>query len=113
MVVLAVSGCGGGFGSGFLPPPRKMPVSSPVTLSRDGRVVTARGVIACGHRPLLVARTYPNRVTLTWVNPDTNCNAEAIKQVVVSVTLSSPLGARKLVQASTGERIRYRIRQTG
>ncbi len=113
IAALAVTGCSTfpDRGADFPPPPRYAPVSSPVTVSANGRVITARGVIACGHRPLLVARSHPDRVTLTWVNPDTNCNAEAIKPVTVSVSLAAPLGSRKLVQASTGKPIRYRTLQ--
>jgi hypothetical protein len=107
-LILAVSACGG-HGADFPPPPRTTPVASPVALSSDGRVITAHGVIACGHRPLLIARSYPNRVTLTWVNPDTHCHAEAIKRVTISVSLPFPLGTRQLVQASTGKPIRYYI----
>jgi hypothetical protein len=109
-LVLAVSACGGTV-TGFPPPPRTVAVDSPVTLSADGRVITARGVIACGHRPLLIARSHPSRVTLTWVNPDTHCQAEAIQPVTVSVSLPSPLGTRQLLQASTGQLIRYHIRR--
>jgi hypothetical protein len=112
VLVLAVAACGRA-GADFPAPPRYAPVSSPVTVSANGRVITARGVIACGHRPRLVARSYPGRVTLTWVNPDTNCNAEAVRPVVVSVSLPVPLGSRKLVQASTGRRIRYRTTRSG
>jgi hypothetical protein len=107
-LMFAVSACGG-HGADFPSPPRTAPVASPVTLSSDGRAITAQGVIACGHRPLLIARSYPNRVTLTWVNPDTDCRAEAIKQVTISVSLPSRLGTRQLVQASTGKPIRYHI----
>jgi len=110
VLMLAVSACGS-HGAGFPPPPRTAPVASPVTLSSDGRVITARGVIACGHRPLLIARSHPNRVTLTWVNPGTHCDAEAIKPIAVSVSLPSALGTRQLVQASTGKPIRYHISQ--
>ena len=104
---LVAVGCGG-TNADFPPPPRTAPVNSLVLVSANGRVLTARGAIACGHRPLLVARSYPDRVTLTWVNPDTSCNAEAIKQVTVSTSLPTPLGGRALVQASTGARISYR-----
>jgi hypothetical protein len=58
--------------------------------------------VACGHDPQLVARSYPRKVTLTWVSPDTRCNAEVIRFAVVSVRLSAPLGNRALVQASGG-----------
>ena len=110
-LMLAVSACGvlAGHGADFPSPPRTAPVASSVTLSSDRRVITAQGVIACGHRPLLIARPYPNRVTLTWVNPDTHCHAEAIGQVTISVLLPSPLGTRQLVQPSTGKPIRYHI----
>lgn len=110
VLMLTGSSCGG-HGADFPPPPRTAPVASPVTLSSDGRVITARGVIACGHRPLLIARSYPNRVTLTWVNPGTACDAEAIMPITVSVSLPSPLGTRQLVQASTGKPIRYHVSQ--
>jgi len=103
---LAVVACGGN-GADFPPPPRNPPVVSPVTLSQHGRVITVRADLACGHRPLLIARSYPHRVTLRLVNPDTNCHAEAIKLVDVSVTLSAALGARHLAQAPTGKPIKY------
>jgi hypothetical protein len=92
----------------FPHPPRTLPVNSLVLISANGRVLTARGAIACGRRPVLVAHSFPDRVTLTWINPDTSCNAEAIRPVTVSTTLPVPLGSRALVQASTGARIRYR-----
>ncbi|MHB1431710.1 MAG: hypothetical protein ACYCVZ_06310 [Streptosporangiaceae bacterium] len=82
-------------------------------MSANGRIITATGAIACGHRPILVARAYPGRVTLKWVNPDTKCNAEAIVPVTVSVTLASPLGYRKLVQASDGAPIPYHVQRQG
>jgi hypothetical protein len=106
-LAVAVGGCASAIPS-WPHPPRTVPVDSPVLISASGRVLTARGVIACGHRPLLVARSYPDRVTLTWINPDTSCNAEAIKPVTVSTSLPTPLGSRALVQASTGARIRCR-----
>jgi hypothetical protein len=82
-----------------------------VFVSDHGRVISARGVVACGHQPLLVAHSYPHRVTLTWINTDTSCNAEAIQPVWVSTTLPKPLGARSLVQASSGKPIAYRKTQ--
>lgn len=106
-LAVGVGGCGSGTPA-FPHPPRAAPVNSLVLISANGRVLTARGAIACGHRPLLVARSYPDRVTLTWINPDTSCNAEAIKPVTVSTSLPTPLGSRALVQASTGARVRYR-----
>ena len=110
IAALTATGCSTspGRGADFPPPPHYAPVSQPVTVSANGRVITARGVIACGHRPLLIVRSHPDRVTLTWVNPDTNCNAEATKAVTVSVSLAAPLGSRKLVQALTGKPVRYR-----
>lgn len=104
-LVVAVSACGGN--ESWPHPPKTEPVDSLVLLSANGRVLTARGAMACGRRPLLVARSDSDRVTLTWVNPDTSCNAEAIKQVIVSTTLPMPLGSRILVQAATGRKIRY------
>lgn len=62
--------------------------------------------MACGHDPRLVARSYPRKVTLTWVSPDTTCNAEVIRFAVVSVRLPAPLGNRALVQASGGGAVR-------
>ena len=102
-----VVGCGS-VGANFPSPPRVAPVSSQVLLSSNGRVITAKGVIACGHRPILVARSYPGRVTLMWFNPDTDCHAEAIRAVWVRAVLPQPLGKRTLIQASTGKLISYR-----
>jgi hypothetical protein len=109
-VLLLLPACGA-TNADFPPPPRTAEITSAVTVSPDGKVITARGVIACGHRPVLVARSYPGRVTLEWVNPDTSCNAEAIMAVFVIVRLSVPLGHRRLVQASTGTPIPYHISQ--
>jgi hypothetical protein len=47
--------------------------------------------------------------TLTWINPDTNCNAEAIKPVWVRTTLREPLARRALVQASNGQPIAHKL----
>jgi len=105
-LAIAVGGCASAIPS-WPHPPRTAPVNSLVLISANGRVLTARGAMACGHRPLLVARSYPDRVTLTWINPDTSCNAEAIKTVAVSTSLADPLGSRALLQASTGARVRY------
>lgn len=110
-LAFAVGGCGGQ-GAGWPQPPRAAPINSLVLVSANGRVLTARGVIACDHRPLLVARSYQDRVTLTWINPDTSCNAEAIQPVTVGTALPRPLGGRALVQASTGSPIRYRKAQS-
>jgi hypothetical protein len=60
-----------------------------------------------GRDPRLVARSYPSEVTLVWVNPDTNCNAETLRRPVVRITLAEPLGDRLLVQSSGGGRIPY------
>ena len=104
---LVLAACSTSGGSGFPREPRFEEVSSPVLLSHDGRVITVRGVIVCGHRPVLIAHSYPHRITLKWFNPDTNCDAEAIKGVMVSVSLPDPLGHRQLVQASNGRPIRH------
>jgi len=94
-----------GSGANFPNPPRLTPVTQ-VVVSADGRVLTSRGPVACGHDPRLVARSYPRKVTLTWVSPDTNCNAEVIRFAVVSVRLPARLGNRALVQASGGGAVR-------
>ena len=104
--MLAFSGCGG---MSFPAPPRNPPVVSPVMISRDGRVITVRAAMACGHRPQLIARSYTHRVSLRLINPDINCHAESFPAIDVSVTLPHPLGARRLVQASTGKQIRYHV----
>jgi hypothetical protein len=80
-------------------------VSAPVLVSQDGRVITGVGGIICGHRSLLVARSYPRKVTLKWVNPDTNCNAEAVRAVPARARLSAPLGNRALVQVVSGPQV--------
>ena len=107
-IILTASACGND-NSGFPPPPRNPPVVSPVLLSQDGRIITVRAARACGHRPLLIARSYPHRVTLLLVNPDVSCNAEAIAVISVSVTLPAPLGHRRLVQAHDGQPVRYHL----
>lgn len=104
---LMAAGCGVlGSGSGFPSPPRQSPVTT-VLVSADGRVITGVGGMACGHDPRLVARSYPRKVTLIWVNPDTNCNGETLRSAVVRIRLQEPLGNRPLVQASGGSRIPY------
>jgi hypothetical protein len=107
MLGLLAAGCGVlGPGSGFPNPPPESPVTT-VLVSAKGRVITGVGGMACGHDPRLVARSYPDKVTLVWVNPDTNCNAETLRSAVVRIRLPEPLGSRPLVQASGGSRIPY------
>jgi uncharacterized membrane protein YtjA (UPF0391 family) len=106
-LLAAISGWAG-IGAGWTHPARVVPVISPVLLGAGGRVITARGVAACGRRPLLVAHSYATHVTLTWINPDTHCTSEAIRPVLVSTRLPAPLGGRALIQASTGRRIVYK-----
>ncbi len=104
---LMAAGCATlGSGSGFPSPPRQSPVTT-VLVSADGRVITGVGGMACGHDPRLVARSYPRKVTLIWINPDTNCNGETLESTVVPIRLPKPLGNRPLVQASGGSRIPY------
>lgn len=102
---LLAAGCGIP-GADFPHPPRRFPVAT-VLVSADGRVITAVGGQACGHEPRLVARSYPDKVTLVWVNPDTNCNVETARAVAVRITLPEALGARPLVHASGRGRIPY------
>jgi hypothetical protein len=108
VLVLAVSACG--FPQEFPAPPRNAPVVLPVKISPDGRIITVRAAEPCGHRPLLIARSYPHRVTLRLVNRDiSSCHVEAVGVISVSVTLPHPLGTRQLVQALTGKPIKYHI----
>ncbi len=110
VLVLAVSACGVGFPPDFPAPPRNAPIVLPVKVSPDGRIITVRAAKPCGHRPLLIARSYPHRVTLRLVNRDiSNCHVEAVGVISVSVTLTHPLGTRQLVQALTGKPIKYHI----
>ena len=76
-------------------------------VSADGRVLTGFGPVECGHDPRLVAGSNPSMVTLIWLNPDTNCNAEVLQHAVVQATLPMPLGDRRLVQASGGGPVPY------
>jgi hypothetical protein len=79
-------------------------------ISQDGRVITARAARPCGHRPLLIARSYLHRVALRLVNQDAgNCHADAVGVISVSVTLPHPLGNRRLVQALNGWPIKYHV----
>lgn len=88
-------------------PPRTSPVSGQVLVSADGRVITGIGPRACGHAPRLVARSYPGKVTLTWVNPDTNCHAEMLGSAPGRARLPAPLGTRVLLQAASGAPVPY------
>jgi hypothetical protein len=107
VVGLITAGCGVlGSGSGFPNPLPQSPVTT-VLVSADGRVITGVGGMACGHDPRLVARSYPDKVTLIWDNPDTNCNAETLRSAVVRIKLTEPLDNRTLVQASGGGHIPY------
>jgi hypothetical protein len=91
-------------------PPRNARVVLPVKVSPDGRVITVRAAKPCGHHPLLIARSYPHRVTLRLVNRHTSdCHVEAVGVTSVGVTLPHPLGARHLVQALNGKPIKYHI----
>lgn len=103
-----VAGCGvpGAAGANFPNPARESPVTV-VLVSADGRVLTGVGPAECGHEPRLVARSNPSEVTLIWLNPDTNCNAEVLQHAVVRARLPVPLGNRRLVQASGGGPVRY------
>jgi hypothetical protein len=71
----------------------------------------ARGILfLISRRPLLIARSYRDRVTLRLVNRHiSNCHVEAVGVISVSVTLPHPLGTRDLVQALTGKPIKYHI----
>lgn len=106
-LVLAVSACG----NMDLPAPaRNPPIVLPVMINQNGRVITVRAAKPCGHRPALVARQYPHRVTLRLVNRDvSNCHVEAAGVTSVSVTLARPLGNRQLIQALNGKPIKYNI----
>jgi hypothetical protein len=109
VVVLSVAACRG-YGPDFPAPPRNAPIVSPVKVRADGRVITVRAAKPCGHRPLLLARSYPHRVTLRLVNRDvSSCHAEAAGVISISVTLPHPLGDRPLAQALNGKPIRYHI----
>jgi hypothetical protein len=86
--------------------PRRFPVAT-VLVSANGRVITAVGGKACGHKPRLVARSHPDKVTQVWVNPDATCNAETARAVAVRIVLPEPLGNRPLAHASGSGRIPY------
>jgi len=57
--------------------------------------------------PGTARRSFPSKATLTWFNPDTNCNAEPIGVAAAHAVLPAPLGGRALVQAATGTAIPY------
>jgi hypothetical protein len=60
------------------------------TTTTSHEITIAGGVFAkpCGHRPLLIARSLPRRVTLRLVNRDiSNCHVEAVGVITVSVML--------------------------
>ncbi len=106
-VSLAAAAAGCGRLTGFPNPAKYAPVSSTVLVSADSRTITGLGQWVCGRRPVLLARSFPRKVTLTWFNPDTNCNAEPIGVAAAHAVLPAPLGGRALVQAATGTAIPY------
>jgi hypothetical protein len=109
ILMFAVSACGF---KEFPAPPRNPHIVLPVAVSPDGRVITVRAAKPCGHRPLLVSRSYAHRVTLHLVNRHiSNCHVEAVGEIRISVRLPSPLRARRLMDATNGKRIKYRVSQ--
>jgi len=107
LAAATAAGCAAPGGSLWPSPPRTSQVSGHVLVSGDGRVITGVGPRACGHAPRLVARSYPRQVTLTWVNPDTNCHAEMLGTAAGRARLPTPLGTRALVQAASGAPVSY------
>ena len=101
LAALLVAGCSTGPFAGFPSPPRYEPVGQTVLVSADGRKSTAVGPMACGHAPRLVARAYPDKVSLIFENPDTSCNAEVLGAVPASARLPAPLGRRALVRVGS------------
>ena len=97
---LALAGCGLS-GSGFPRVPERSPVRT-VLVSASGRVLTAAGGRACGHRPRLVAKSRPHSVSLVFVYPPMNCYAETVRTITVRATLPQPLGGRTLVHPGGG-----------
>jgi hypothetical protein len=80
----------------------------------QGAEVPSGWVVQGGNRFALVIAPkgdpYPHRVTLHLVNRGIGkCHAEAVVVIRVSVTLPSPLGTRRLVQALNGEPIKYHV----
>jgi len=109
ILMFAVSACGF---KEFPAPPRNPHIVLPVAVSPDGRVITVRAAKPCGHRPLLITRSYPHRVTRHLVNRHiSDCHVEAVGVISISVTLPSPLGTRRLVDATNGKRIKYHVSQ--
>jgi hypothetical protein len=77
-----------------------------VVVSANGRTITTMAIDECGREPTLLARSYPNRVTLAVVGPVLPRNAICPANLEVSpvhTTLSAPLGNRLLVEASSGK----------
>ena len=79
-------------------------------MSADGRTITTMAIDECGREPSLLARSYPNLVTLAVVDPVLPRNAICPADLEVSpvhTTLSAPLGNRLLVEASSGKPVAY------
>jgi hypothetical protein len=107
-LMLVVSACD--VSEQFPAPPRNPHIVLPVTVSSNGRVITVRAAKPCGHRPLLITRSYPHRVSLRLVNLHvSDCHVEAVGVISISVTLPFPLGTRRLVDATSGKRINYHV----
>jgi hypothetical protein len=95
LAVLMVAGCSAVPSAS---PPRYRPVGDTVLVSVDGRLITALGPVGCRHAARLVARSYPDKVSLIFRNPANNCDAEVPHLVPASTRLPAPLGNRALVR---------------
>jgi hypothetical protein len=89
------------------------PVVAPAVVTGGGRTIIARVFLGgCSNLPHLVARSYPNRVTLVVRTatqaPDAVCPLMAeLASWSLSATIAAPLGRRPLVQALSGKPIAY------
>jgi hypothetical protein len=87
------------------------PLTNAVLVTADGRTIVTVASGECGHDPSLQAHPYPSRVTLALVapvsaQPNEVCPIDLVV-LTVSARLPTPLGRRKLVQASSGQPIPY------
>jgi hypothetical protein len=106
LAAVLVAGCSAGSSAGSARSPRYEPVGLTVVVSADGRVITAIGMVMCGHAQRLVALSYPGKVALVLENPDRRCkdigSAPAITQLMPArARLPEPMGNRALVRVGS------------